>query len=113
MTREESLKVIPLRRSALEETPLSDGGRRVAVEVAPGKWQKRILRLPDRIRKSYDLDRLGVYVLDLCDGKNNVLDLIRKFGETYSLEKSESERAVLVFLKTLTSRGLVDLIVPK
>ncbi len=113
MTREESLRAIPVRRTSVEEVALPDGGRRIEMEVTPGKWQKRILRLHGKIRKSYELDRLGVFVLDHCDGKHNVLQLIKAFEKAFTLDRAESERAVLVFLKTLVTRGLVDLVIPK
>jgi hypothetical protein len=113
MTREESLRAIPVRRPCVEQVALADGGRRIEVEADPGKWQRRILRIHGTIRKSYELDRLGVFVLDQCDGKRNVLDVIKAFEKAYTLDRAESERAVLVFMKTLVMRGLVDLVVPR
>lgn len=113
MTRDEAFKVVPFRRPSLAEENLPAGGKRITVEVSPGKWQKRILRLPDKIQQNYEFDRMGVCFLDLCDSKRNVRQIVKEFATTFSLDEVEAEKAVLTFLKTLTTKGVVDLMVPR
>ena len=58
--------------------------------------------------KRFTLDRHGVLVWDLCDGKRNVEEVIRKFGDTEKIERARSEPSVLQFLTMLSSRRLVS-----
>jgi len=58
--------------------------------------------------KKFTLDRLGTIVWDLCDGRRNVEEVIRKFGEVEHLERERSEPAVLQFLTLLSGRRLVS-----
>ena len=62
--------------------------------------------------KRFTLDRHGILVWDLCDGRRNVEEVIRKFGDAEKIERARSEPSVLQFLTMLSSRRLVSFMQP-
>ena len=58
-----------------------------------------------RLSKRYELDKLGVYVWKLCDGKRRVEDIIDSFAGEFGLSFHEARVAVTGYLKTLVQRG--------
>jgi len=69
----------------------------------------RVFRLPPY--KQIELDELGTCVVELCDGKNTVADIIRVFSERFRLNRRETEVSMLTYLKTLAKRGIVAFVV--
>jgi len=98
---------IPVAATFLEEKPLENGGVKVTISVPTRPMQRRLLRLPEYVKRDFELDAFGREVLQWCDGKNSVADLLDKFSARYRLSREESEKAVLTFLRTLTSKGLI------
>jgi len=113
LDRDQAFNAKPVAANIVKREPLDDGGQRLTVRVAPGKWQKRLLRLPDEINRQFDLDSIGVEVLDMCDGNKSVRYIIRKFAKTHKVNEHEAEKAVVAFLRTMMQRGLVMMAVPK
>ena len=74
-----------------------------------GGWASKLLRVPEGATKSFELDELGKFVWDTCDGKTTVAQLIRRLARQYSLNEREAEVATLAFLNALARRGLIGL----
>ena len=69
-----------------------------------GRWP---FRLPAGAVKTFELDEMGLWVWDLCDGEAMLLDVIGKFAEKYRLSVRESEVAMVKFLEMLATRRLM------
>ena len=107
LSREEALAALPTRLPSMSEAPIDEGtGLRVTVKVAPARWQ-RWLGSGGQVKRSFDLDALGVEIYRACDGHTNVRDIVAKFGKRHGLGKPEAEISVTQFLNTLMSRGLI------
>jgi hypothetical protein len=82
----------------------------VTVSLQPTQWAKFVLRAPaGGVKKSFELDELGKFVWDACDGKTAVRHIIRKLAERYNLNQREAEVATVAFLQTLTRKGLIGM----
>ena len=71
------------------------------------KWARRILRLPDTITRTFELDDRGKTLWDACDGDTSVADIIETLAREYNLDKQPTTTATLAFLNTLIRRGLL------
>src|SRR3712207_4383547 len=95
-------------RLAIEEPIDAGGGNwRITVPLKPKKWAAWVLRVPAGATKTFELDPLGKFVWDACDGKTAVRQIIRKLAKHYNLNAREAEVATTTFLRTLASRGLI------
>lgn len=112
MTREQSLGAVPVAVSILEKVPSKNGGVRVTISVPTRPLQRKLLRLPEYVKREFELDPFGHEILLWCDGKNSVVDVLRLFSEKHGINPHEGEKAVLTFLRTLIAKGLVVLKVP-
>jgi hypothetical protein len=65
----------------------------------------RFFRLPPY--KQIELDELGTYAVELCDGKNCVEEIVRRFAEKYHLNRREAEVSMVGYLQTLAKRGII------
>jgi hypothetical protein len=65
------------------------------------------------MKKTFELDELGKFVWDACDGKTAVRQIIRRLAERYNLNQREAEVATVAFLQTLTRKGLIGMAVTK
>jgi len=112
ISRDQSLDARPVSAEIRGRQPLPDGGQRVTVAFVTGKLQRMILRLPDRITRDFELDSYGVEVLDMCDGRHTVKQMIEAFAKKHKLNMVEAEQALLTFLKTLIGKGVVSIMIP-
>lgn len=113
LTREQSLDAKPIATEIVEQIPLPDGGARVRIPLRPSPWKRRLLRVPDDATREFELDAMGVWVLELCDGNKPVRYIVKRMAREYSLHPTEAESAVIAFLRTLMQRGMVSMVVPK
>ena len=111
MSRGQSLDAKPVAAEIIEREPLQDGGQRITVSFTTRRWQRLMLRLPDTISKQFELDAFGVEIIDLCNGKRTVRQIIKAFAERHKLNVPEAEHAVLTFLRTLITKGIVAITV--
>ncbi len=113
ITRDQSLKAVPVLPALLEEVPLEGGGARLVVAVPTRPMQRKFLRLPPTVKKEFELDAFGLQIVRWCDGKNTVEDLLKLFSKSYKLNPQESEKALFTFLRTLVSKGILALTIPR
>jgi hypothetical protein len=105
LTREDILGATPLRASGVVVERREGGGAHVKIPVS-GRWP---FRMPAGAVKTFELDEMGLWVWDACDGKKTLLEVITKFAENYKLSVREAEVATTKFLQTLGSRRLMRL----
>ena len=87
-------------------------GLRLEVEFSRPKWQQR-LGAPSTCVRSFVLDRLGCEVYHYCNGETPVRDIIERFAGRHKVSIAEAEYSITTYLKTLISKGLIDMAVPK
>ena len=112
-TREQSMESRPIATEILERKPLENGGQRISVEVATSPWRQRLLRMPAKLKRQFELDAFGVQVLEMCDGQKPVKHIIDRLVREHKLDPRETERAVTMFLRMLMRKGIVTLYLPK
>ena len=105
-TRQQQLSAKPVQlvEGALTET---EGGAKLKVEIKPRKLAGFFLRLPAGTIKTFELDPLGLFVWNSCDGKTSVQQIIRRLAKRYNLNLREAEVPTVTFLQTLTKKGLI------
>jgi hypothetical protein len=108
LSRNDALAARPIRAEA---TVARDdaGGAKVTVALQGGRWTGWLFKTPVGAKKTYELDELGLFVWDACDGKTSVQQVIRKLAKRYNLNLREAEVATVKFLQMLTKRGLIGI----
>ena len=114
LTREQALAAKP-RRLGNAELELRDekqgGGATLKASLAPPRWGRWLFRVPPGATKTYELDAIGVFVWNLCDGRTSVQQIIRKLAQHYNLNLREAEVPTIQFLQTLARKGLIGMTV--
>lgn len=112
-TRDEAYDARPLAARIFERKPLPDGGARITIGCSATRMQRVLLRLPEIIKRDFELDAYGMEIIDLCDGQKPVKHLIKRFAKTHSLNPDEARHAVTSFLQTMIKKGIVVMVLPK
>ncbi|HEV8244344.1 MAG TPA: PqqD family protein [Polyangiaceae bacterium] len=77
-------------------------------------WTKLArLILPLRPERGYALDRLGEEVWSACDGKRTLEAVVDEFARRHELSFHEARLCVMQFVRMLSERNLLALVVPK
>jgi len=56
-----------------------------------------------------DLDEIGSFIWNLCDGKNNLNDILRKVKDYFGDKVDPAEERVLSFIKQMNNTKLIQL----
>ena len=113
LTREQSLASVPVRNAAIREECREDGTLLLRVPIRrTGVWKAlgRVLNVPEADRR-VELDELGTFVWELCDGKTDVRAIIERFSRRFKLNRKEAEVSMVAYLRTLARRRLVGIMV--
>ena len=106
------MKFIPVRAPKVEAE--KNGDETVITVRRADTLRAKVLAwffvIPER--KRFTFDKRGTAVWELCDGRRNLEEVIRKFGEAEKLEKERAQPAVLQFLSTLSGRRLISFMPP-
>jgi hypothetical protein len=106
VTREQQLAAKPLRTPDARKEDRPDGsGAVVKLPLRGG----RIFRAPAGTSKSFELDEIGLFVWERCDGQTTLEQLIHALAERYRINLREAEVATMKFLETLSRKGLIAL----
>lgn len=114
LSREQSLTSIPVRNEAIEQERSDDGNVRLVIPRRDDWWVRgfaRFFYVPKKRRIT--LDEIGSFVWELCDGHNDVRQIIRALAERYKLHRKEAEVSVVAYLRQLAKRRLVAIAVLK
>ena len=106
------LQAVPFANQAMEITRRPDGSTLVSVPI-PRPWYlvpPLSWILPFSHQRRVEFDRLGSYVLEMCDGKRTVEAMIEKFADDHKLSFREAQLSVSDFLKKLLQRGIIAIV---
>ena len=112
-SKAEMLAARPVRADGAVEKSTGPCKWEVTVALKPTRWAKFLLRVPGGVKKTFELDELGKFVWDECDGKTAVRQIIRRLAKRYNLNEREAEVATVAFLHTLTRKGLLGMAIEK
>jgi len=112
ISREQLLAARPLRHPAIESTPDPATGE-LSLKLPRRRtwWLDLLVRfggIPEF--RLLTLDRVGSSVWNLCDGEHTVQDLVSRLAEEHKLPMTQTEASVLAFLRQLSDRGLIALV---
>ena len=112
--KSDMLAARPVHADGATEKSTGPGTWQVTVALRPTRWARFLLRAPSAgVKKTFELDELGKFVWDACDGKTAVRRIIRKLADRYNLNQREAEVATVAFLQMLTRKGLVGISIQK
>jgi len=109
VTKTQMLAARPTRLVEAQPVAVDDSAWRITVPLAPAGWAGRILRVPAGATKTFELDALGKFVWDACDGRTSVRQLIARLAKRYNLNEREAEVATVAFLHTLVKKGILGM----
>ena len=112
LTREESLAARPALNPLVKIEKADDGAVILHVprrDNALVRTVCRVFRLPPYRRVA--LDELGSFVIQLCDGRRPVSEVVEKFAEQFRLSRRDAEVSVVTFLRLLARRAIVGLVI--
>lgn len=112
-TRSEIRRARPIRNPAIRFEPSEDGGMLLFVPVAQRGLLGRTVGkfIPDD--KQVELEPVGAFVWNLCDGKRSVKSIVDALQKEYKITKVEAEASLLAFLESLLKRKYIALEMPK
>lgn len=114
ISREESLRGIPVIRQGLE-THENDKGERLLLVPRRPMFNLSLLQriMPSNLEPlKVILDDMGNHVWNMIDGKRSVKAISRDFAREMGIHNREAEASVVAFLSMLMKRGLVTIIIP-
>jgi hypothetical protein len=109
LTKSQMLSARPARLSEAEAREVSAGKHQLTVRLRPSRLARWLLRVGSDATKTFELDAIGKFVWESCDGKTPVRQVIRKLAKRYNLNEREAEVATVQFLYTLARKGLVGM----
>ena len=109
VTKAQMLAARPARLVDAEPVAVNETSWRLTVPLATAGWVGRVLRMPAGATKTFELDPLGKFVWDSCDGKASVRQVIARLAKRYNLNEREAEVATVAFLHTLVKKGLIGM----
>lgn len=107
-------KAKPLRNAFVEFEKLEDGSIVLSAPLSTqgsgllGRFAQKAGR-PDR--KQFELEPVGAFVWDICDGKHTFEGISRKLRERFKLSKVEADASLSAFLQMLAQRKLITMMV--
>lgn len=107
LDRETAMAGVPLKLPA-KKTEAKGEKLYVTIEFQRPRWQQW-LGAEETCQRTFGLDPYGREVFDACDGRTNVLQIVKRFARNHKITIAEAEVAVSSFLKTLMSRGIVGI----
>ena len=111
LDRHQSTFGIPVLNKGVRVERESDGSVTLTYIVRRGYGFLDRFR-PEEMDQHVELDELGSFVVDLIDGKRNVLEIVEAFQEKYKTNRRETQVSVVTFLKTLAVRGVASVVIP-
>ncbi len=114
LSRKDALSARPVQLVQAQVAPATDDGvTKLTISLKSTRWSGWLFRLPEGATKTFELDELGLFVWNSCDGKTSVQQMIRRLSRERKLTLREVEVATLQFLQTLIKKGLVGIPVEK
>ena len=108
--REAVFKLRPLRNGAIDWKTNDEGQALLTVPHRKdrfGKLVSSLFRLPET--RNVELDEVGTFVWNLCDGSQTVDAIVKETSKQYKLNKREVEISVTTYLQMLAERNFIAL----
>jgi hypothetical protein len=108
--RQGALRLRPAHNSKLKWEKTESGETILTVpqndKVSPiTKWMAKWLNAPTERR--VELDEVGGYVWELCDGSHTVESIVGRTGSHFKMNRREAEVSVTMFLQMLHERNFI------
>ena len=108
LDRKQALEAVPVLHQLISLDHRADGTARLNLPRKRTTMVRVIssfFRLPPY--KQIELDELGSFAVELCNGTNTVNEIIAAFADRFRLNRREAEVSMLSYLKTLAKRGII------
>jgi hypothetical protein len=69
------------------------------------RWMADRLKVPTE--RKVELDEVGGYVWELCDGQHTIEKIVQKTGKEYKMNRREAEVSVTMFLQMLHEKNFI------
>ena len=69
----------------------------------------RVFKLPPY--RTVALDELGTFVIEHCDGRHSVREIVEAFTRRFKLNRREAEVSMAAFLRTLGRKAIIGFII--
>ena len=103
-TRNTFVKMEELEDGSLVlQAPLSSQGRGIMGRIAKKAGKPDV--------KNFELEPVGVFVWNLCDGKHTFEGISKRLREEYKLNRLEADASLSAFLQMLSQRKLITMMV--
>ena len=111
--RRQSLAAIPTRSPAIRLAQEDAGAAALLVPVPKGNWGllSRFVEAPEGATQRVELDEIGRFVWQSCDGHRSVLEVIDRVIIEYGFSCREGEMATVHFLRSLARRNYLALVI--
>ena len=113
ISREDAMAARPMHMIECQVEPMDDGGAKLKVPLKHGGWVGKVFRVPDGTMKTFELDALGLFVWNSCDGKTSVQQIIRRLAKEQGLTLREVEVATIRFMQVLVRKGMLGMTIDK
>lgn len=116
LSAQELRKTKPVRNPHVQYLVLEDGAAALEAPLATqGRgWlgaMAKASKMPDT--KKFELEPVGAFVWELCDGSHNFETISRKLRERFKMSRVESDASLAAFLQMLHDRRLITVAMPK
>lgn len=114
LSREQAMQAWPVRNPALKSRVSDDGLATIELprrKDAVGSALGFLFSVPES--KPVQLDEVGSFVWNLCDGDHTVSDIIAALIDEYKLNRREVEVSLNQYLQQLAQRGIIAFAVPR
>jgi hypothetical protein len=112
---EELKRSKPVRNPVAQSQELEDGSLAIEAPIEESSSVMGVLargmKLP--AKRQFELDPMGRFVWDLCDGKTTFARIASKLRSQYKMNELEAETALTAYLQTLSKRRLIIMTVKK
>lgn len=105
------LAAVPQKNEAATVERTAEG-MLVSIPVRRPRWLVPPLSwvVPFSQKRQVELDAAGRLVLESCDGRRTVEEVIERFAGEHKLSFRESQLAVTQFLRELVTRGVIAIV---
>lgn len=108
--RQAALTLRPMRNDRLQWERQESGETLLRIPANPRTGRlTRVLATWLKVspERRVELDEVGGYVWELCDGKNTVETIVQKTGRQYKMNRREAEVSTTMFLQMLHERKFI------
>lgn len=108
--RRRSLDSVAIVNNGVTVEPRDDGTTDVTVRLIRGKGFFARFQ-PAEIKRRFELDELGSFVIQQIDGRRPVIEIVDAFVQRFRTNRQQAELSVVAFLKMLTARRVISIAV--